>query len=233
MLANARPGDLDDVIRVVDEFCYERSFMMNVGDEKGEILDAAIRGSRTEAGPRARDLLRLQRAAHGARDARRAHLYSIEFNEANAEIARRDLAHAGVDGPRQVVVGTLGDGGTTPTRSPTEHGFAPGSLDAVFIDHDKDAYLPDLELMLASGWLHAGSVARRRQRQVPGRARLPRVHARRGGQDLPHRRARDARRVPDLMKDLVLESEYLGGPGGCAPAPRGFRWTCATARGPT
>ena len=30
----ARAGDLDDVIRVIDEFCYERSFMINVGDER-------------------------------------------------------------------------------------------------------------------------------------------------------------------------------------------------------
>ena len=44
--AEAREGDLDDVIRVVDDFAYHRSFLINVGDEKGEILDAAIR--RTE-----------------------------------------------------------------------------------------------------------------------------------------------------------------------------------------
>src|SRR5688572_15550566 len=43
VLANAAPNDLDDAIRAVDEFCYGQSFMMNVGDEKGEILDAAIR----------------------------------------------------------------------------------------------------------------------------------------------------------------------------------------------
>ena len=57
-------GDLDDVIRVIDEFAYRRSFLINVGDEKGEILDAAIR--RTAAAPAARagHLLRLQRAAH-------------------------------------------------------------------------------------------------------------------------------------------------------------------------
>ena len=40
--ANAREGDVDDVIRVIDRFCYERSFMINVGDEKGEILDRAV-----------------------------------------------------------------------------------------------------------------------------------------------------------------------------------------------
>ncbi len=42
VLANARPGDLEDAVRAVDEFCYGQSYMMNVGDEKGEIL-AAIR----------------------------------------------------------------------------------------------------------------------------------------------------------------------------------------------
>ena len=38
VLANARAGDLDGAIRAVDEFCAKRSVMMNVGDEKGEIL---------------------------------------------------------------------------------------------------------------------------------------------------------------------------------------------------
>ena len=41
--AEARRGDIDDVIRVIDDFAYHRSFLVNVGDEKGEILDAAIR----------------------------------------------------------------------------------------------------------------------------------------------------------------------------------------------
>src|SRR5215208_6983827 len=40
---NAPAGDLDAAIRAVDEFCYGQSFMINVGDEKGEILDGAIR----------------------------------------------------------------------------------------------------------------------------------------------------------------------------------------------
>src|SRR4051794_6684292 len=43
VLEHARPGDLDDAIRVIDEFCYEQSFMINVGDEKGALLDAALR----------------------------------------------------------------------------------------------------------------------------------------------------------------------------------------------
>jgi hypothetical protein len=36
VLANARRGDAGDVIRVIDEFCMNRSVMINVGDEQGE-----------------------------------------------------------------------------------------------------------------------------------------------------------------------------------------------------
>ena len=44
------------------------------------------------------------------------------------------------------------------TRWPTEHGFAAGALDFLFIDHDKDAYLADLQSILDRGWLHPGSI---------------------------------------------------------------------------
>ncbi len=45
VVANARAGDVDHAIQIIDEFGYEQSFLMNVGDEKGEILDAALRRS--------------------------------------------------------------------------------------------------------------------------------------------------------------------------------------------
>src|SRR3954466_494531 len=113
VLANARAGDVDDAVRTVDEFCYGQSFMMNVGDEKGAILDAAIR--RVEP----RRLLELGtycgysalRTVRAMPD--EAHLYSVEFSSANAEIARRILEHGGVGDRVTVVVGPLGDGGGT------------------------------------------------------------------------------------------------------------------------
>ena len=37
VLSKARPGDVDDAIRVVDEFAYRESFLINVGDEKGAL----------------------------------------------------------------------------------------------------------------------------------------------------------------------------------------------------
>ena len=212
---NARHGDLDDAIRVIDEFCYERSFMINVGDEKGEILDAAIR----RAQPRRLLELGTYCGYSALRTARvmpgDAHLYSIEFNAANADIARRILAHAGVDDRVTVIVGTLGDGGATIAALEDEHGFATGSLDFVFLDHDKDAYLPDLERIVGKGWLHPGAVAVADNVKNPG-APAYRKH-------MQEREGREWRTVEHeahveyqtLLKDLVLESEYLG-PGAQA-----------------
>jgi catechol O-methyltransferase len=37
-------------------------------------------------------------------------------------------------------------------------GFGRGTLDFAFIDHAKEAYLPDLELILQEGWLRDGAV---------------------------------------------------------------------------
>jgi catechol O-methyltransferase len=210
VLANAEPGDIDAAIRAIDEFCYEQSFMMNVGDEKGEILDAAIR--RIEP----RRLLELGtycgysalRTARVMPDG--ARLYSLEFNPANAEIARRILAHAGVGDQVTVIVGTLGDGGATITALEEDHGFTGQSLDFVFLDHDKDAYLPDLERIVAQGWLRPGALAVADNVKFPG-APAYREHMRaREGQEwrtVEHETHVEYQR---LMKDLVLESEYIG-----------------------
>ena len=43
VVANARQGDPEDAVRVIDDFCMNRSILINVGDEKGEILDRAVR----------------------------------------------------------------------------------------------------------------------------------------------------------------------------------------------
>ena len=42
VVANAPAGDLDAAIDAIDRFAYKRSYLINVGDEKGEILDRAI-----------------------------------------------------------------------------------------------------------------------------------------------------------------------------------------------
>jgi catechol O-methyltransferase len=213
VVTHARQGDTEDVIRAIDEFCMNRSVMINVGDEKGEILDRAVRRCSprlllelgTYCGYSALRMARVMPA--GAR------LCSIEFSEANAAIARRIWTHAGIGDEVTVVVGTLGDGGSTIERLRTEHGFGEGAVDFVFVDHDKAAYLPDLERILGERWLHPGSVVVADNVRFPG---APQYRAYLEAQEGKawHTTEHDTHvEYQSLIKDLVLESEYLGKQG--------------------
>jgi catechol O-methyltransferase len=213
VVANARQGDSEDVIRVIDEFCMNRSVMINVGDEKGEILDRAVRRASphlvlelgTYCGYSALRMARIMPA--GAR------LCSIEFSPDNAAIARRIWDHAGIGDQLTVVVGTLGDGGSTIDRLRTEHGFGEGSVDFVFVDHDKAAYLPDLERILGERWLHPGSIVVADNVRFPGAPEYRAYLEEQDGKTWQTVEHDTHVEYQSLIKDLVLESEYLGEPG--------------------
>ena len=210
VLVNAPAGDLDAAINAVDEFCYGQSFMMNVGDEKGEILDAAIRN----AAPKRLLELGTYCGYSALRTARvmseGAHLTSVEFSADNAAIARRILEHAGVADRVTVVHGTLGDGGETTAALASEHGFGPGSVDFVFIDHAKDEYVPDINRIRDAGWLHPGSVVVADNIKMPGAPEYREFMQDREGREWRTTEHETHVEYQTLLKDLVLESEYLG-----------------------
>lgn len=211
VVTHARRGDVADVIRVIDDFCYHHRFMMNVGDEKGEILDAAIRRVRprrllelgTYCGYSALRMVRVMPS-----DAR---IYSIEFSPANAQIARRMWDYAGVGDRVTVVAGHLGDGGSTLEQLRAEHGFTNGGLDFVFVDHDKSAYLPDLQRILNQNWLHPGSVVVADNVKFPGAPQYRAYLRQQEGKSWRTTEHKAHVEYQSLITDLVLESEYLGG----------------------
>ena len=210
VLQRSRAGDPEDVLRVIDEFCYSTCFMMNVGDEKGALLDGAL----TRAQPRlvlelgtycGYSALRMARLVPAG-----ARIVSVEFSAENADVARRVLAHAGVADRVSVVVGSIGDGGTTMDVLEAEHGFGPGAVDLVFLDHDKDAYLPDLERLLARGWLGPGAVVVADNVKFPGAPAYRAYMAREQGRTWRTVEHEAHVEYQSLIKDLVLESERLG-----------------------
>ena len=208
--SKAVAGDLDSAIAAVDEFAYGEKFLINVGDEKGALLDAAVQ----RAQPRRLLELGTYCGYSALRTARvmpeDAHLYSIEFLEANADIARRIITHAGVDSRVTVIVGTLGDDGQTVATLEGEHGFTPGSLDFVFIDHAKDAYLPDLKLIEERGWLRPGAIVVADNIKMPGAPDYRdymRAHEGNGWRTTEHDTHVE---YQSMLKDLVLESEFVG-----------------------
>jgi catechol O-methyltransferase len=207
--ANARRGDIDDVLATLDEYAYSKSFLVNIGDEKGRLLDAAVvranPGLALELGTYCGyGALRIARAAPAAR------VFSVELSAANAEVARRIWAHAGVDDRVTCVVGTIGDGGRTLDTLRHEHGFGPGTVDFLFVDHDKNAYLPDLLSITGRGWLHPGSIVVADNVGFPGSPKY-RAYMReqqgRGWHTVEHRAHMEYQK---LVPDLVLESELLG-----------------------
>lgn len=128
---------------------------------------------------------------------------------ANAEVARRIWAHAGVGDRITCVVGTIGDGGTTLDALERDHGVDAGTVDLLFVDHDKKAYLPDLLAILQRGWLHPGSIAVADNVRVPG---APRYRSYMHEQEGRHWRTVEHRthvEYQKLLPDLVLESQYL------------------------
>jgi catechol O-methyltransferase len=210
VVANARQGDIDDVIAKVDEFAYAKSFLINVGDEKGALLDAAVRRANPAV---ALELgtycgygsLRIARAAPSAK------VFSVELAEANAEVARRIWAHAGVADRVTCVVGTIGDGGATLDKLANEHGFADGKLDLLFIDHDKAAYLTDLQSILDRGWLHSGSIVVADNILIPGAPKYREYMKQEQGKLFDTVAHRTHGEYQSLVPDIVLESEYLAG----------------------
>ncbi len=209
VLANARAGDIDDVLARIDEFAYEKSLLINIGDEKGLLLDAAVQranpGLALELGTYCGySALRIARAAPSAR------VYSIELAEANAANARRIWAHAGVADRVTCVVGTIGDGGRTLDTLTAKHGFAAGGLDFLFIDHDKDAYLPDLQAILDRGWLHRGSIVVADNMLIPGSPKYRDFMHEQQGKLFYTIEHKTHGEYQTLVPDIVLESEYLG-----------------------
>ena len=147
--AHARAGDPESVLAALDRFGRERSFLMNVGDRKGEILDAEVRSKRPAraleigafCGYSAVRIARLLREWDGR-------LVSIEASAENARVAGAMVELAGLSdfvefrqAKAEQAIPSLG---------------AP--FDLVFIDHWKQLYLPDLLRLEQHALLRPGSV---------------------------------------------------------------------------
>ena len=209
VLANAHRGDIGDALAKIDEYAYDKSFLVNIGDEKGKLLDAAVRRSNprlalelgTYCGYSA---LRIAAVAPSAR------IISVELSAANADVAQRIWNHAGVANRVTCVVGTVGDGGRTLDGLQSEHGLSAGALDFLFIDHDKNAYLADLLAIIDRDWLRSGAVVVADNVGFPGSPDYRAYMREQQGKSWRTVEHRTHVEYQSLMPDLVLESDYLG-----------------------
>jgi len=146
---HATAGDPNSVLASLDRFARERRFLMNVGDEKGLVLDEAVDG--LAPGARILELgcfcgysaIRMARRLGAA-----GRVVSLEVNPRSVEVARAMCELAGLGGRIEVLHGSASE------RIPR----LDGTFDLVFLDHWKDLYRADLERIEAAGLLRPGSV---------------------------------------------------------------------------
>lgn len=210
VLEKAEKGNAEQVTRVIDEFGWKESLLMNVGDTKGAILDACI----DRCSPKIILELGCYVGYSSIRMAQRipqdGKIFSIEFNKDNAGIARQIIEHAGLSSKIEVIHGYLGDGGKTADYLTGACSLA-GKVDFVFIDHAKEAYLPDLHMIMEQNWLHKGSVVVADNIKFPG---SPEYHSYMDSEEGKKRWNTQAHKsyveYQSVIPDILLESEYLG-----------------------
>uniref|UniRef100_A0A3Q3WDN0 catechol O-methyltransferase n=1 Tax=Mola mola TaxID=94237 RepID=A0A3Q3WDN0_MOLML len=150
---SATRGDPCSVVNAIDQFCRHTEWAMNVGDEKGCILDSVV----SEVNPATVLELGTYCGYSTVRIARllppHAKLITLEFNPDFAAIARQVIAWAGMEEKVHLVEGASGE-----WIPKIKEQFGVKALDLVFLDHWKDQYLPDTKLIEECGLLRKGSV---------------------------------------------------------------------------
>lgn len=154
VLQHAVAGDPQSVMEAIDGYCSQKEWAMNVGDKKGEIVDAVVQELEQ---PR----VLLELGAYCGYSAVRmgrllppgARLLTVEFNPEFATITQQMLDFAGLQDRVTVVLGASQD-----IIPQLKKKYDVDTLDMVFLDHWKDRYLPDTLLLEENGLLRKGTV---------------------------------------------------------------------------
>ncbi|XP_053327179.1 catechol O-methyltransferase-like isoform X1 [Spea bombifrons] len=153
VLQNAVRGDPQNVVDTIDEYCTHKEWAMNVGDEKGLILDKVV----IEAEPSVVLELGTYCGYSAVRIARLlkpgARLFTAEMNPIHAAVAKQIIEFAGVQDMVQVIEGSTAD-----IIPALKEKYQVDTLDFVFVDHWKDRYLIDTKLLEECQLLRKGSV---------------------------------------------------------------------------
>ena len=86
-------------------------------------------------------------------------------------------------------------------------------MDFVFLDHAKDAYLSDLEIVLRKRWLHEGAVVFADNLKTPGAPDYLRFMRENEGTLFHTQEHKTHLEYQRIFRDVMLESKLLGGAG--------------------
>ncbi|XP_073531587.1 catechol O-methyltransferase isoform X2 [Phyllobates terribilis] len=150
---NATEGDPQSVVDHIDQYCSQKEWAMNVGDEKGLILDNVVKETNpttalelgTYCGYSAIRISRLLKP--GGR------LFTVEMKPEYAAVAKQMIEFAGVQDKVEILQGS-----TAVIIPSLKAKIGVDHVDFVFIDHFKERYASDTKLLEECGVIKTGSV---------------------------------------------------------------------------
>ncbi|CAF1140417.1 unnamed protein product [Rotaria sp. Silwood1] len=153
VLKNSRPGDISSVINIIDQYGWTKQALMNIGDRKGKILDAALQSRQPKTVLELGTFLGYSSLRMASQLPEDTLIVTIEVNPESAATARRIHEHAGVANRIKIVLDQTDQ--AIPSLSKQ---FNVDSFDFIFIDHDKGAYLRDFKQLENVGLIKRGTM---------------------------------------------------------------------------
>ncbi|CAF1307391.1 unnamed protein product [Didymodactylos carnosus] len=153
VLKKSRPGNATSVINAIDEYGWTQVAVMNIGDTKGKILDAALQSRQPKTVLELGTFLGYSSLRMASQLPEDTLIVTIDVDPASIATARRIHEHAGVTNRIQIVL--------NPTYQSIPYlskKFHIDSFDFIFIDHDKADYLSDLKLLEDVGLIKPGTM---------------------------------------------------------------------------
>jgi catechol O-methyltransferase len=154
------------VLESIDRFCLQRHWMMHVGPEKGKLLEAFLKeclARRRSMGMEAPGFTLVELGTYCGYSAilwaktlqdegfRDFHVYTVDVNRANASVANSLIELAGLPSCISVLILDI-EHDQKVCELLAEKGVIQG-IDLLFLDHDKDAYLQDLQELEEMGMI--------------------------------------------------------------------------------
>nr|XP_033779490.1 catechol O-methyltransferase A-like [Geotrypetes seraphini]XP_033779499.1 catechol O-methyltransferase A-like [Geotrypetes seraphini]XP_033779509.1 catechol O-methyltransferase A-like [Geotrypetes seraphini]XP_033779519.1 catechol O-methyltransferase A-like [Geotrypetes seraphini]XP_033779529.1 catechol O-methyltransferase A-like [Geotrypetes seraphini]XP_033779538.1 catechol O-methyltransferase A-like [Geotrypetes seraphini]XP_033779543.1 catechol O-methyltransferase A-like [Geotrypetes s len=150
---HAVPGDAESVVNAIDAYCSRVEWAMNVGSDKGKILDRVVSETDPDTVLELGTYCGYSTVRIGRLLRPEARLVTIEMNPDNAKIAKQIIALAGLNSKIEMLVGSSSD-----LIPQLKKKLDMKTLDLVFLDHWKIFYLPDTRCLEETGLLHKGTV---------------------------------------------------------------------------
>ncbi|RUP49530.1 hypothetical protein BC936DRAFT_142320 [Jimgerdemannia flammicorona] len=155
ILAHAKRNNPESIIKETHKFAIERYWLMNVGPEKSPLVEQVLLEKRPKVaieigcylGYSAIRFAAYIRDTLGIQDVK---YYSFEISEYHANIARKVIDFAGLSHIITVITGPFNE---SLERLLSNHNLL-SKVDFVFIDHHKELYKQDLQLLEKSGLFH-------------------------------------------------------------------------------